>query len=293
MPIRITIRGKALLALAAINAAFIASSALGQSASSVIEYQSGVDFAIEFSSGAGYTNPAAALGLPSRETPGPFGGPIDPFSPPYLSSQLLSVGTGGMLTVRLDQPLRDDPGHPFGIDFSIFGGAGFIITNGDYSGGGRTDGSLFGGGDGRTRVSVSSDGFQFYILNSLLAPDVENLFPTDGAGRFDKPVNPGLKGADFNGQDIAGIRSHYDGSAGGTGYDLAWALDGEGKSVRLGDVSYIRLEVTSGHVEVDGLVGVAAVPEPSVWGLLIAGCGGVIGATRRWGRLGRPQEVSP
>ncbi len=197
------------------------------------------------------------------------------------------------LTLRLDQPLRDDPAHPFGIDFSIFGGAGFIITNGDYSGGGRTDGSLFGGGEGRTRVSVSSDGLQFLILNSLLAPDVENLFPTDGAGRFDKPVNPGLKGADFNGQDLAGIRSQYDGSAGGTGYDLAWALDAEGKSVRLDEVSYVRLEVTSGHVEVDAFVGVAAVPEPSVWGLLIAGCGVLIGAARGWGRLGHAQEFLP
>ncbi|MSU36662.1 MAG: PEP-CTERM sorting domain-containing protein [Pedosphaera sp.] len=291
MPIRFKTRRSALQAFAAIirslTAALIASSAFAQSASSVIGYQPGSGFATEFSSGAGYTNPAAALGLPSRETPGPFGGPIDPFNPPYLSSQLLSLGTGGALTLRLDQPLRDNPAHPFGVDFCIFGGAGFIITNGDYSGGGRTDGALFGGGDARTRVSVSQDGVHFYALNPSLAPDVENLFPTDGLGRFDKPVDPSFKGPDFSGQDLAGIRSRYRGSAGGTGYDLAWAQDADGKSIRLEEVSFIRLEVTSGHVEVDGLVGVSAVPEPSVWGLLIIGCGSFLGVTRWRGRLGR------
>ncbi len=100
MPIQIKTRRIALLGFSAISAAFVASSALGQSASSVIEYQHGSGFATEFSSGSGYTNPAAVLGVPSRETPGPFGGPIDPFNPPYLSSQLLSVGTGGLLRLR-------------------------------------------------------------------------------------------------------------------------------------------------------------------------------------------------
>src|SRR4051794_24056302 len=42
-----------------------------------------------------YTNPAAALGEPSRVTPGEYGGPIDPFNPAYMSSQLVSIGAGG------------------------------------------------------------------------------------------------------------------------------------------------------------------------------------------------------
>ena len=36
---------------------------------------------------ANLNDAAAALGEPSRETPGQFGGPVDPFSPPYLAEQ--------------------------------------------------------------------------------------------------------------------------------------------------------------------------------------------------------------
>src|SRR5687768_13257299 len=51
---------------------------------------------------AGYTNASSALGEPSRITPGQFGGPVDPFNPPYLSEQLVSVGAGGHLTLQFD-----------------------------------------------------------------------------------------------------------------------------------------------------------------------------------------------
>src|SRR5438034_7355902 len=74
-----------------------------QFADSVVAYNPGSGFA------AGYTNATAALGSPSRQTVDPdptFGGtyPVDPFSPPYLSTQLVSLGAGGSLTVRLDTP---------------------------------------------------------------------------------------------------------------------------------------------------------------------------------------------
>src|SRR5687768_14743038 len=121
-------------------------------ASSVINYNSGSGFA------AGYTNASSALGEPSRITPGQFGGPVDPFNPPYLSEQLVSVGAGGHLTLQFDSQILNNPGNPFGIDFLIFGNSGFSITNGDFSGGGITDGSLFGANSGQTRVSVSADG---------------------------------------------------------------------------------------------------------------------------------------
>lgn len=153
--------------------------ARGQFANRVVSYAPGVGFATEFGTGAGYTNTSAALGEPSRVTPGDFGGPVDPFNPPYLSSQLLSVGQGGAVTLALDVPVRNDPLNPWGLDFLIFGGAGLVITNGDYSGGGLSDGSLFGGGDAVTRVSVSLDGSTFYALDPGLAPAVESGFPTD------------------------------------------------------------------------------------------------------------------
>src|SRR5438876_9611741 len=94
-----------------------------QYASTVVSYVPGSGFA------AGYTNPVAALGQPSRVTPGTFGGPVDPFDPPYLSTQLVSIGAGGSLTVKFNTPVLNHPLNRFGLDFIIFGNAFFVITN--------------------------------------------------------------------------------------------------------------------------------------------------------------------
>src|SRR5687768_14064525 len=112
--------------------------ARGFYADTLIQYDPGIGFAGNF------TNALAALGEPSRNTPGQFGGPVDPFNPPFLPSQIVSVGSNGTLTVQFANPIANDSANRFGIDFLIFGNAGFIITNGDFSGNGITDGSLFG-----------------------------------------------------------------------------------------------------------------------------------------------------
>src|SRR5262249_50776205 len=61
----------------------------------------------------------------------------------------------------------------------------------------------------------------------------------------------------------------YNGSGGGTGYDISWAQDGGGQSVFLPSISFIRVDVLSGKSEIDAI---AAVPEPKVLPLaLLAG----------------------
>src|SRR5437773_10229851 len=153
------------------------------------------DTVISYSPGTGltpaFTNPATALGEPSRQVPGPFGGPVHPFDPPYLSSELVSIGAGGSLTVKFSKPVLNHPRNRFGIDFIIFGNSFFVITNGNYSGDGITDGSIYGNGD-LARVSVSRDGVVFYQLNPALAPTVDSLWPTDGSGDFHTPADPSL-----------------------------------------------------------------------------------------------------
>ena len=114
-----------------------------QFAAEVVSYKSGVGFATDWSTGAGYTNKDAIVGPPARETPGKWGGPITPFSPPYLIGQILSIGEGGEVTLKFGKPIRDESINPFGLDFLVFGGAGFTITNGD-----------FGGGDGFVDIMV-------------------------------------------------------------------------------------------------------------------------------------------
>jgi hypothetical protein len=82
------------------------------------------------------------------------------------------------------------------------------------------------------------------------------LLPTDGAADFSTPAYPELTATDFAGLTLEQIRALYDGSAGGAGYDLAWARDAAGKPVRVNAISYLRIEVLSGKVEVDGFSGV-------------------------------------
>jgi hypothetical protein len=252
-----------------------------QYATEVLRYESGTGFATEFGTGLGYTLTSAVLGEPSRFTPGPFGGPVDPFSPPYQREQLLSVGQGGLLEIRLDQPLLNDPRNPFGIDLLVFSNTGFVIINGDFSGGGITDGSRFGDDGGTARISVSADGLQYYVLDPVRAPGLESGLPTAGAGDFTRPADPGLSQADLAGLGLAGLGLRYDGSAGGTGYDLAWALDAGGQSVNLASASYVRIEVLSGRVDLDGVAAVRSVPEPGTIALLAVGLGGCLLARRR------------
>jgi hypothetical protein len=223
----------------------------------------------------GYNDPTAALGAPSQVTPGTYGGPVDPFDAPYLPSQIVGIGTGGSLTLQFNAPIQNNPDHPFGLDFIIFGHAGFDITNGDYSGGGITDGSLYTGDTSDVRVSLSADGTTFYTLNPALTPQVDGLFPTDGSGNPFLPVNPALTPADFAGQDLAGIRALYNGSAGGAGFSLAWAIDSNGRNVYLPSVDYVRLQVlndgTPAYIDA-----ISVVPEPATWTLALAGAGLVL-----------------
>jgi hypothetical protein len=227
------------------------------------------DSVVSYTPGSGvspaYTDPARALGAPTT-----FIGyqNADPFNPPYLSSDLVSVGAGGSLTVQFSTPILNSPDHPYGLDFIIFGNSGFVITNGDFSGGGITDGSLFANNTGATRVWVSADNITYYVLNPALAPVADGLFPTDSEGDFHQPVNPALTQSDFAGKNLAGIRSLYAGSGGGTGYDISWAQDGFGQSVFLPSISYVRLEVLSGKSEVDAF---SVVPEPGAWALALMG----------------------
>jgi len=212
-----------------------------QFASAVVDYNSGTGFA------TGYTTPAAAVGAPST------GSSVSPFSPAYAKSQLVSIGAGGWLTLRFDPPILDNPANPYGLDFSVYGNTFFAITNGNYSGGGITSGALGGNNTGATTLQVSADGTNWFTLNPALAPTVDNLFPTDGLGDPGLPVNPALTGSSFAGLGLVGVRALYNGSAGGTGYDVAWAQDADGNHVNLPIVRFVRINVLGSKSEIDAI----------------------------------------
>ena len=253
-----------IILLAASSLLAIAQSTIDPFADEVTDYSSGTGFATDFTTGLGYTNHLAALGAPSIITPGDFGGPVTPFSPPFQSEQLLSIGEGGTAVFRFDPPIFNHPANPFGLDFIIYGNTGFSITNGNFSGGGITDGSTFSANPGRTRVSVSADNLKYYALDPNHAPTVDGYFPTDGSGRPGVPTDPTLHRNDFAGANYDRIQSLYDGSAGGTGYDLNWAQATDGSPFVLSQIRYVRIDVLEGKAEIDALSAVLpSSPMPS------------------------------
>jgi hypothetical protein len=224
-------------------------------ADQIVGYDPGIGYVPRF------TNPEAALDEPSRINP--FGEPTDPFDPPYGTNQIVSVGTGGSLTVAFHTPVLNHPNNAFGLDFTIFGNSGFIITNDfdlttfNWIGVPATDGSLFAANDGVSRVSVSRDGIVFYELRVPTAAVVDRLFPTDGTGDFHIPLAPQVTQADFAGTTLDQMRSIYHGSGGGASFDISWAIDATGKPLYLTEIRYIRVEVLSGKVEIDAFATVS------------------------------------
>jgi len=236
--------------------------AQAQFASGVISYNPGSGFSPNF------TNSSAALGAPAS------GSGITPFAPPFSTGQIVSIGAGGSLTLQFNTPILNSPADPYGIDMMIFGNSFFVITSGSGSSA-ITSGAIFTS-TVSTRVEVSADGSTWFTLDPGLAPNVGTLFPTDGTGNPFLPVNPAMTSADFSGLNLSGIRGLYGGSAGGTGFDLSWARDGNGNSVELQSASFLRIDVLSGRTQIDA---VSIVPEPGAW--MMAAIGGVL-----WLRFG-------
>jgi hypothetical protein len=241
---------KICLALALAGGFIIPMSSQAQFADAVLSYNSGTGFA------TGFTNPNAALGAPAS------GASVTPFSPPFSQSQIVSIGAGGEITLQMDSPIINDPNDPYGINFQIFANQFFTESK---------TGTVTGLFDhaATITVQVSPDDVNWYTLNPSLAPQPGTLYPTDGGGNPQIPVNPALTLANFTGQNLAGIRSLYNGSAGGTGYDLAWAQDGSGDSVNLPSADYVQIDVQSGVLDLDAVSLVA--PEPPTWALMAGG----------------------
>lgn len=243
----------------ALLAALMAMEAMGEMlpidpfADRVLEFHPGDGFAVDFETGIGFTNTTAALGAPSKIIEGEFGGAITPFAPPFLQSQLLSIGEGGMAIFEFDPPLFNHPANPFGLDFILYGNSGFVITNGNFTGGGITSGNLFGQNTGATRISVSADGESYFELDSTKTPLVDSFYPTDGAGQAGIPVALYIPSNAFASANLEKIRSLYKGSAGGSGYDLDWARRADGTSMKMIQARFIKIEVLEGKSEIDAL----------------------------------------
>ncbi len=224
------------------------------------------DHVVSFDSGSnptpGYINANAALGEPTHQSIAFGGYPVTPFSGAADVSELVSLGEGGELVVRFDEPVVDHPANPFGIDLMVFGNSFFFLNsfNNDEtdtaSGPTASEGGV---------VSVSADGVNYFVVPGVEADgrfptlgfsDITIPFPASAAvpTDFTKPVDPSFNVTDLN---TAAIVAGYNGSGGGLGIDLA--------AVGLAQISYVKITnpVGSGVTpEIDGLADVRAVPEP-------------------------------
>lgn len=216
----------------------------------IIEYVEGIGVGTDWISGQLFNDPNAALGRPTLETTGdgwfvPVNEsvPVVPVYPPFRAFELVTIGNGGQLTVKFNHPVANDENNPYGIDFIIYGNAYQIIGGGqDWTGGNPEETIVSGSVTAEPGiVSVSQDGQKWYYF--LSGPYADGFAPTAGrqwddvndiwAEELDptRPVDPNLSVA---GKTVAQMITAYDGSAGGTGFDIG--------ALGLEWIQYVRIQ---------------------------------------------------
>lgn len=263
------------------------------------------DFAAELVSYSGpfgadpYDDPASVLGKPSVEVYDPGLPPFTPagvFTPSLVYPAAFRDAAGGKLVttldvgaeivVKFDHRVLDHPGNWYGMDFTVYGNSFFLGQGEDLTPDMDLAGYVLTGSVNAepVTVSVSSDGVSWFTYAD--GPYADWLFPTnpfawdrtghDWSDEMDwtKPVAPSLGGADFAGISAADGIDLYDGSAGGTSFDLAALSPAEYAQLdsvtvslsngQLVDCKYIQyVKIVSGDPEageVDGFSDVAVDP---------------------------------
>lgn len=247
------------------------------------------------------SDPAVALGAPARTVSGYNDIPVHPATPgdvAWETDRIVKLATatdkdvGGSITLEFDHPVADDPRNPFGLDFIVFSYRFLTIRGGYYSTSDPASVSPLADTmyAPAARVEASADGETWFDAGTGLsgekafAPtlgyryDPENPDPEIFAGTsFEngwwgapadatRPVDPAFDLEACKGLTLAEICRRYDGSAGGTGFDIGGLdlpRDEQGRK-------YIRfVRITSlepgGEISVDAVSDVAPAPSFRNW----------------------------
>ncbi|MHC4926660.1 MAG: hypothetical protein ACYTER_04895 [Planctomycetota bacterium] len=267
----------------------------------------GSDFAVEvvdyqgnYSATTLYNDPNAILGKPATQcrnkSIGPFEMPLT-FRVKIVEAAyyktlddtptVTTIEPDSYVTVKFDHKVADYSGNPFGQDFIVFGNAFFqhssLLQVSD-----ATDMNVMalsspaGASIGEVYVSVSQDGQHWYRFDS--GPWGDDLYPTQAyqwdrdnaewTGNemdFTRPVDPNLGMEAFNGLSVADAIDLYDGSGGGTPFDLKDLADYDELAVDPNTgcrwIQYVRLEGGEGLYalggEVDAVADVAVCGDPT------------------------------
>ncbi len=183
--------------------------------------------------------------------------PVTPVLPAWRPTELLSLvntaewdgdavipGTEvpASVTLELDPPVTDHPLNPYGVDFIVFGNTLQGYTSQAYVTGMNDPATITFTGTGNAEpglVEVSQDGVVWHAFTD--GPFADDVLPTMGR-IFDPanpdpalfegnlwwgapsdptfPMDPALTRDDLAGLTLAEVARRYNGSAGGTGFDI-------------------------------------------------------------------------
>lgn len=158
---------------------------------------------------------------------------------------LLTLGDTAQVIVRFDQRVYNNPANPYGIDLLVFGNTfytanGFVSDSADLNtlpltGGGFSEPLKFSVSPGFTGQpgEIANDPTTWPWYRYENGPYADTAFPThayqwnrattnwsDETMDFSKPVNPAMCSVISGGLSAADAIDLYNGSGGGTGFDL-------------------------------------------------------------------------
>ncbi len=263
---------------------------------------------VSFNAGSGtagiWTNPSAALGLPSPltgDTGNPFGvfpNVLSPFSSAFETDEIVQIGEGGHITLELKDAVKPLAGGP---EIGVIENVSFIDLAYPT---GLVGSPVLSFGEDSAQVELSANGSTWVSLGSIPFNMPANAYtdltdpysPTAGAtlSDFGKPYVGSV--SDFAGLDYAGVVQQLNGSVGGTWIDISAAGLTEVRFIRFSVAddgnaqTQLTLELDSVLVANDAVVngnggGNGPVPEPTTLGLLLL-AGGPWLALSRAGRRG-------
>jgi hypothetical protein len=257
----------------------IANRAVAQYAVQILSYDQGSTPAIDFDSMLPDNLSASALGSPQRINGGMYPAIVSPFDPPFLRDDIVSIGEGGRLTLRLSNyAIQQAGGYELGI-FSNPGLGDLDYPNGQAGSPATTLGSA---ATESAVVELSGDGVSWASLNG--GNPIRFDTPSNGFTDVTKPfaATPGSVPSDFQ-QPFAGSLSSFNGlmyyNPGGGDMLSLLAGSGGGQWLNISDaglsqVGYIRFSVADDgtsarhYFNLDAVsishaaLGAATVPEP-------------------------------